>query len=79
MILQCPAQPLAAVPRCFVLRFSSLHDPGRGITVPCDASGHVDLDGLSDSLKNAYLAARVLMGREFAFPIVQPAQAGLPC
>ena len=53
------------------LRFSSLHDPGRGIVVPCDESGRVDLDSLTERLRNAYFGARAMIGREYAFPTVE--------
>lgn len=52
------------------LLFVSLFHPGRGIAVPCDAAGHVDLDRLSERLRNAYLGARALVGREYAYPTV---------
>jgi hypothetical protein len=52
------------------LLFVSLYQPGRGIAVPCDAAGHVDLNTLSGRLRNAYLGARALVGREYAFPMV---------
>ncbi|MDH5338703.1 MAG: hypothetical protein OEW22_02920 [Rubrivivax sp.] len=53
------------------LRFASLYQPGRGVVVPCDATGRVDLDALSERLLNAYLGARAMVGREYAFPVVQ--------
>jgi hypothetical protein len=53
------------------LRFVSLFHPGRGLAVPCDAAGHVDLDALSDRLRIAYLGARALVGRDYAYPTVQ--------
>ena len=53
------------------LRFASLHDPGRGLVVPCDSQGHVDLDTLSERLRAAYLGARAMVGREYAYPTVQ--------
>lgn len=53
------------------LHFVSLHNPGRGLVVPCDAQGHVDLDTLSERLRTAYLGARALVGRDYAFPTVQ--------
>jgi hypothetical protein len=52
------------------LRFVSLFDPGRGVSVPCDAKGMVNMNDLNDRLKNAYLGARALVGREYAFPKV---------
>lgn len=54
------------------LLFASLFHPGRGVSVPCDARGEVHLDELSERLKNAYLGARALVGREYALPIVEP-------
>lgn len=57
-----------------ILRFDSLYQSGRGIAIPCDAAGRVDLDTMSDRLRNAYLAARALVGREYACPVVQTRQ-----
>ena len=54
----------------FELRFQSLFDSGRGFSFPCDPSGHVDLDGLSDRARNNYLYARAMVGRELAVPAV---------
>jgi hypothetical protein len=53
------------------LRFVSLFDPGRGVSVPCDAHGAVNMNDLTERLKNAYLGARALVGREYAFPTVE--------
>ena len=53
------------------LRFQSLFQPGRAIAVPCDATGQVPLDALSERLKNAYLGARALVGREYAYPAIE--------
>jgi hypothetical protein len=55
----------------YELRFRSLFNPGRGYTFPCDASGHVDLDALSECERNSYFYARTVVGREFAMPAVQ--------
>jgi len=58
-------------PDCaYQLRFPSAFHSGRGIVVPCDALGHVDLDALSESLRNAYLGARALVGRDYLCPVV---------
>jgi hypothetical protein len=54
------------------LRFASLFHPGRGVAVPCDAQGEVNMNELSERLKMAYLGARALVGREYAFPVVVP-------
>ena len=54
----------------FELRFQSLFKEGRGYAFDCDSGGHVDLDALSDKLRNSYLFARTLIGREYATPVV---------
>jgi hypothetical protein len=56
----------------FELRFSSLFDEGRGYAFPCDASGQVDLDAMSERLRNQYLYVRTLIGRDFSSPAVRP-------
>jgi hypothetical protein len=56
----------------FELRFASLFHPGRGVAVPCDATGHVDLDALPERLRSAYFGARAMVGREYAHPVVKP-------
>jgi hypothetical protein len=52
----------------FELRFQSLFDEGRGLAFPCDATGRVDLDSLSERARNNYIGARALIGREFTMP-----------
>lgn len=56
----------------FELRFASLFHPGRGVAVPCDAAGQVNLDALSERLRSAYFGARAMVGREYAHPVVRP-------
>jgi hypothetical protein len=68
------SQPVAvAQDSAHELRFTSLFNPGRGVTVPCDSGGHVNLDLLTERLKNAYLGARAMIGREYAYPTVHRA------
>jgi hypothetical protein len=55
----------------FELRFQSLFDSGRGFAFPCDPTGRVDLDRLSDRARNNYLYARAMVGRELSMPAVQ--------
>ena len=55
----------------FELRFQSLFQEGRGYSFPCDASGQVDIDSLSDRARCNYFFARTVIGREFAIPAVQ--------
>jgi hypothetical protein len=52
------------------LRFTGLFDRGRGYAFPCDASGRVPLDDLSDSCRNNYFYARAVVGRELSAPVV---------
>jgi hypothetical protein len=55
----------------YELRFQSLFDEGRAYAFPCDASGHVDIDALSDRARHNYLYARAVIGLEVAMPAVQ--------
>lgn len=66
---QAPAERQDAISH--ELWFDSLFHPGRAVSVPCDANGHVELDQLSDRLRNAYLGARAMVGREYAYPTVR--------
>ena len=56
----------------YELRFDSLFVEGRGLSFPCDAQGHVDLDTLSERARQNYLRARSVIGREYRTPAVQP-------
>lgn len=63
--------PLVPAPSSYELRFDSLFIEGRGLTFPCDASGQVFLDRLSERARNNYLYARAVVGREFGSPRVR--------
>jgi hypothetical protein len=54
------------------LRFLPITESMRSLAFPCDIEGHVDLDALGERERNAYLFARALMGRHYAFPVVGP-------
>jgi hypothetical protein len=56
----------------FELRFQSLFDSSRGYAFPCDPTGQVDLDQLSDRARANYLYARAVVGRELTMPAVRP-------
>jgi hypothetical protein len=56
----------------FELRFRSLFDEGRGYSFPCDATGQVDLDALSERARKNFFFARSVIGRDFASPAVLP-------
>lgn len=46
--------------------------PGFCFAFPCSALGVVDLDALTDRVKNDYLLVRTLVGRDFGVPHVLP-------
>ena len=51
--------------------FRSLFREGWRVAFPCDAQGRVNMDALSDRARDSYLYARVVIGREFAWPSVE--------
>ena len=57
----------------YELRFRSLFDEGRGYSFPCDPSGQVDLDSLSERARSNYFFARTVIGRDLSAPAVQRA------
>jgi hypothetical protein len=61
-------QPSAVI---YVLHFQGRGACGCDWHFPCDAGGHVDLDGLSCAELNRYLYARVAVGHRFTPPHVQ--------
>ena len=62
--------PSGLAGRHFQLRFESLFNPGRGLAFPCDERGEVQLDALSERLRDNYFYARTVVGREYAPPAV---------
>jgi len=56
----------------FQLCFCSLFGQGRGFSFPCDGNGDVDLDRLSEAMRNNYLYARAMVGRDFQVPSIVP-------
>lgn len=55
----------------YALRYDSLHHAGRCLSFPCDAMGHIDLDALSERARLNYLAARAMVGRDYAHPVIE--------
>lgn len=55
----------------YELRFESLFNEGRALSFPCDQSGQVDMDALSERARCNYLYARAVVGREFRTPAVR--------
>jgi hypothetical protein len=58
----------------YQLCFRSLFHSGRGYAFPCDPTGHVDLDNMSERARNNYFFARGMVGRELSAPAVEAAQ-----
>lgn len=56
----------------YELRYQSLFNEGRAYSFPCDATGHVNLDALSERARHNYFYVRTAVGREFATPAVRP-------
>nr|WP_280152063.1 hypothetical protein [Piscinibacter sp. XHJ-5] len=56
----------------YELRYASLSVQGRGYVFPCDESGAVDMNRLSERGRNDYLFARVVVGHELGRPVVSP-------
>lgn len=56
----------------FQLRFNSLFTH-RALSFPCDASGVVDVDALSEQARGNLARARSGVGRDYSLPQVLPA------
>ena len=54
----------------FEVWFESLFNNGRGLAFPCDETGHVDINSLSERGRSNYFFARTMLGREYATPRV---------
>ena len=50
----------------FEVRFQSLRRDRPPLAFPCDATGRVDMDRLTERARNDYLFARATVGRQFA-------------
>lgn len=57
----------------YELHFAGLRDASRTLSFPCDAEGRVPMDTLTERARSNYLYARVVMGREFAWPVIKQA------
>ena len=74
MNLTRPGQQAAAG---YELRFESLHREGYSLSFPCDLSGRVQLDGMSEPARTNYFFARMVVGRDFGMPRVRAVGAAL--
>jgi hypothetical protein len=52
------------------LRFLPRSGRGRGLAFPCNAAGHVEIDGLSENERIDYFFARALRGHDFSCAVV---------
>ena len=55
----------------FQLRYESLHQAGHCLSFPCDEDGDIDIDALPERARLNYFAARAMIGREFAYPVIE--------
>jgi hypothetical protein len=56
----------------YELRFTGLSNARRGYAFPCDQTGHVDIDELTDRGRTNYFYARAVVGKELRAPVVAP-------
>jgi hypothetical protein len=54
----------------YELRFTGLSGARRDYAFPCDQSGHVDIDELTDRGRANYFYARAVVGKELCAPVV---------
>ena len=64
------AHPSSHSIAAFELYFPSLNMSSPALSFPCDASGKVWVDTLSQRARDNYLFARALMGRDYGMPTV---------
>ena len=60
-----------AEPPLYVLRFPPLQPHGSSLRFPCNASGEVPLNSLSERVRNNYFLARHGIGRDYSRPCVE--------
>ena len=56
------------------IRYLPVSGRGPELSFPCDARGQVELDALSDRVRNNYLYARALVGRDYRAPAILPCE-----
>ncbi len=71
-----PAELSSVSQESFELFFPSLSLTRRSLSFPCDSTGSVYLDAMSEHARDNYMFARALMGREFGSPTVLAAIRG---
>jgi hypothetical protein len=63
--------PTAESLACYELRFQSLFHSGRGLTFPCDRTGEVAWEAMTERARINFMHAQRNVGLEFAAPAVQ--------
>ena len=63
----------------FELEFQSLLRKSRSLTFSCDSEGRVDLDAMSERVRNSYFFARATIGLEYSSPVVRPSDLHRTC
>jgi len=58
----------------YELRFVGITPYRSDVAIPCDARGSVDINRLSEPMRNHYFFARMVVGREFRAPTVSPVE-----
>ena len=56
----------------YLLVFQSVYDVGHRYSFECTKEGVVNLDNLSDKGRNNYYYCKTMVGREFAWPRIEP-------
>ena len=56
----------------YELRFTGLSNRRHGYAFPCDETGLVDIDELTDRSRTNYFYARTVVGKELSAPVVAP-------
>ena len=60
----------------YELRFTGLSTGRCEYAFPCDETGLVDIDALTDRRRTDYFYARTMVGKELSAPVVTSAQTG---
>jgi len=62
----------------YELRFTGLSTKRCEHAFPCDTTGLVDIDELTDRRRTEYFYARTMVGKELSTPVVSPLPLGRP-
>ena len=54
----------------YYLFFGALFPTVRSLLIPCDSAGRVEIDALSERVRDNYLFARAVVGCDYRAPVV---------